>query len=111
MPEYESDNRGAMSVEGEIHHGEAVEEKISLSGPLRAVGGASTRSARTLYVDVVRRWVEKLAGRSARRSTGRREAEAAAILWSQRKGDRSGRIAYQFACDWVGRTVMERRRG
>ena len=39
-----------------------------------------------------------------------REAEAEAILWSQKKGDRSGRIAYQFACDWVGRTVMARRR-
>jgi predicted AAA+ superfamily ATPase len=32
LPEYESDNRGAMFVNNEIHHGESVEEKISLSG-------------------------------------------------------------------------------
>jgi predicted AAA+ superfamily ATPase len=32
LPEYESDNRGAMMVNNEIHHGEAIEEKISLSG-------------------------------------------------------------------------------
>jgi predicted AAA+ superfamily ATPase len=28
-----------------------------------------------------------------------------------KKGDRSGRIAYPFACDWVGRQAMARRRG
>jgi len=61
-------------------------------------------------VDVVRRWAEKLAAQTGERVTWTKAAEQEAILWSQRKGDRSGRIAYQFACDWVGRTVMERRR-
>ena len=46
VPEYESDNRGAMLVEGEVHHGEAVEEKISLSGRF-GLWVASIRSART----------------------------------------------------------------
>ena len=36
------------------------------------------------------------------------DAEAEAILWSQKKGDRSGRIAWQFACDWVGREALKR---
>jgi predicted AAA+ superfamily ATPase len=109
VPEYESDNRGAMLVEGEVHHGEAVEEKISLSGRFGLWVGFHPFS-QDLYVDVVRRWVEKLGAKVGARIEWTREAEAAAILWSQRKGDRSGRIAYQFACDLVGRTLMERRR-
>ncbi len=108
VPEYESDNRGAMSVEGEIHHGEAVEEKISLSGRFGLWVGFHPFS-QDLYVDVVRRWVEKLSHKVGAALDWDREAEAAAILWAQKKGDRSGRIAYQFACDWVGRTVLDRR--
>jgi len=109
VPEYESDNRGAMMVEGEIHQGEAVEEKMSLSGRF-GLWVAFHPFSQDLYVDVVRRWAEKLAAQTGERVTWTKAAEQEAILWSQRKGDRSGRIAYQFACDWVGRTVMERRR-
>jgi predicted AAA+ superfamily ATPase len=108
VPEYESDNRGAMSVEGEIHHGEAVEEKISLSGRF-GLWVAFHPFSQDLYLEVVRGWVEKLCAKAGTRLDFTREGEAAAVLWSQRKGDRSGRIAYQFACDWVGRTLMERR--
>jgi predicted AAA+ superfamily ATPase len=108
VPEYESDNRGAMSVEGEIHHGEAVEEKISLSGRF-GLWVAFHPFSQDLYVEVVRRWVEKLSQKVGATLDFGREAQAEAILWSQKKGDRSGRIAYQFACDWVGRKVMERR--
>jgi predicted AAA+ superfamily ATPase len=110
VPEYESDNRGAMMVEGEIHHGEAVEEKMSLSGRF-GLWVAFHPFSQDLYVDVVRRWAEKLAARAGDRVEWTRAAEQEAILWSQKKGDRSGRIAYQFACDWVGRQLMARRRG
>ena len=109
VPEYESDNRGAMSVEGEVHHGEAVEEKISLSGRF-GLWVAFHPFSQDLYVEVVRRWVQNLGKKIGVGLDFTREAEAEAILWSQKKGDRSGRIAYQFACDWVGRTVMARRR-
>jgi len=109
VPEYESDNRGAMLVEGEVHHGEAAEEKISLSGRF-GLWVAFHPFSQDLYLDVVRRWVQKLGKKVGVGLDFSREAEAEAILWSQKKGDRSGRIAYQFACDWVGRTVMARRR-
>jgi hypothetical protein len=108
VPEYESDNRGAMMVEGEIHHGEAVEEKISLSGRF-GLWVAFHPFSQDLYVDVVRRWVEKLSRKLGAPLDWTRESEAEAILWSQKKSDRSGRIAYQFACHWVGRTMMEQR--
>ncbi len=108
VPEYESDNRGAMLVEGEVHHGEAVEEKISLSGRFGLWVGFHPFS-QDLYVDVVRRWAEKLGAKLGTAVPWTEEGRQAAILWSQKKGDRSGRIAYQFACDWVGRNALESR--
>jgi predicted AAA+ superfamily ATPase len=108
VPEYASDNRGAMMVEGEIHHGEAVEEKISLSGRFGLWIGFHPFS-QELYLDVVRRWAERLAREAGVAVEWTPQAQAEAILWSQRKGDRSGRIAWQFACDFVGRTAMARR--
>jgi predicted AAA+ superfamily ATPase len=110
IAEYASDNRGAMMVEGEVHHGEAVEEKISLSGRFGLWIGFHPFS-QDLYVDVVREWVGKLGDRLGVEIPWSDEARAEAILWSQKKGDRSGRIAFQFACDWVGRRALEQRGG
>src|SRR5512134_1783442 len=107
IPEYESDNRGAMMVEGEIHHGEAVEEKISLSGRF-GLWVSFHPFSQDLYVEVTRRWVERLCAKSGRPVEWTKDARDEAVLWSQKKGDRSGRIAHQFACHWVGRTLMER---
>ena len=105
LPEYESDNRGAMMVGGEIHHGEAVEEKISLSGRF-GIWVAFHPFSQEQYVEVVGQWVEKLARKSGATLAWGKEGEDAAILWSQKKGDRSGRIAYQFASNWVGQKLL-----
>jgi predicted AAA+ superfamily ATPase len=110
VPEYESDNRGAMMVNGEIHHGEAVEEKMSLSGRF-GLWVPFHPFSQDLYVDVTRRWVEKLAAAAGVAVAWDEPAAAEAILWSQRKGDRSGRIAWQFACAWVGRQGLRTRPG
>jgi predicted AAA+ superfamily ATPase len=107
VAEYESDNRGAMMVEGEIHHGEAVEEKISLSGRF-GLWVAFHPFSQDLYLEVVREWVAKLGRRLGAALEWTPAAEAEAILWSQQRGDRSGRIAFQFACAWVGRRALER---
>ena len=109
LPEYESDNRGAMMVEGEIHHGEAVEEKISLSGRF-GLWVAFHPFSQDLYVDVARQWIEKLGRQAGAGSLWSQEAAVQAILWSQQKSDRSGRIAWQFACDWVGKAALRDRR-
>jgi predicted AAA+ superfamily ATPase len=110
VPEYESDNRGAMMVNGEIHHGEAVEEKMSLSGRF-GLWVPFHPFSQALYVDVTRRWAGKLAAAAGLAIEWNKAAEDEAILWSQRKGDRSGRIAWQFACAWVGRQGLRRRGG
>jgi uncharacterized protein len=105
LPEYESDNRGAMMVEGEIHHGEAVEEKISLSGRF-GIWVSFHPFSQDQYLEVVRQWVEKLARKSGAKLDWKKEGQDAAILWSQKKGDRSGRIAFQFASNWVGQRLL-----
>ena len=39
----------------------------------------------------------------------RRQAERAALQWSQLRASRSGRVAWQFANDWAGRSARERK--
>lgn len=107
IPEYESDNRGGMMVEGEIHHGEAVEEKISLSGRF-GIWVAFHPFTQDQYVEVVRQWVARLSAKCGAKLPWDKECEDAAILWSQKKGDRSGRIAYQFSTNWVGQALLGR---
>jgi len=92
---------------GEIHHGEAVEEKISLSGRF-GIWVPFHPFSQDLYIEVVRRWVEKMCAKHGARLPWTKEARDEAILWSQRKGDRSGRIAYQFAGHWVGKELLRR---
>ncbi|GFO66457.1 ATPase [Geomonas limicola] len=108
IPEYESDNKGAMMVEGEIHHGEAVEEKISLSGRF-GIWVSFHPFSQDQYLEVVRQWVGKLAVKCGAEVPWDKECQDAAILWSQKKGDRSGRIANQFASDWVGHYLLPAR--
>ncbi|HEX9079298.1 MAG TPA: ATP-binding protein [Desulfuromonadaceae bacterium] len=105
LPEYETDNRGAMLVNNEIHHGEAVEEKISLSGRFGLWVGFHPFS-QDQYLEVVRQWVGRLCARMGTAPVWGAEERQAAILWSQQKGDASGRIAFQFATHWVGKRLL-----
>jgi len=108
LPEYETDNRGAMLVNNEVHHGEATEEKISLSGRFGLWIGFHPFSQEQ-YVEVVRQWVMKLSRQCNVAPVWDRDGEKAAIEWAYGKGDNSGRIAYQFATDWVGSTLLRKR--
>lgn len=105
LPEYESDNRGAMLVNNEIHHGESVEEKISLSGRFGLWVGFHPFTQEQ-YVEVVRLWVERLCGQNGVRMEWNAGIAKEAVDWSHVKGDRSGRIAWQFANQWVGRRLL-----
>ena len=108
VPEFETDNLGAMLVNNEIHHGEAAEEKISLSGRFGIWVGFHAFSQEQ-YLAVVRQWVAKLCERNGVRLEWTSQAEDAAVAWSHQKGDRSGRIAYQFASHWVGASLLRSR--
>lgn len=110
LPEYESDNRGAMLVNNEIHHGEAVEEKISLSGRFGLWVGFHPFSQEQ-FLEVARQWVERLAQKIGADLHWDEEARKAAILWCRQKGDNSGRIALQFANHWVGSCQLGKENG
>jgi uncharacterized protein len=98
MPEFHAENREAHLVEGELHQGESVEEKISLSDrfglwiPFHPFNQAQ-------YLTLVRHWCVRLD--SEPQDWGPVEREA--LQWALRRGSRSGRTAWQFARDWVGR--------
>jgi predicted AAA+ superfamily ATPase len=105
LPEYDTDNRGAMMVNNEIHHGETVEEKISLSGRFGLWIGFHPFT-QDQYVEVARQWVTRLWEKNGNKLVWDNALAKEAIDWSHVKGERSGRTAYQFACDWVGRALL-----
>lgn len=107
LPEYESDNRGAMLVNNEIHHGEAVEEKISLSGRFGLWVGFHPFT-QDQFLEVARQWVGRISQRLGTDDCWSEDARQAAILWARQKGDQSGRIALQFANNWVGSFLLEK---
>lgn len=105
LPEYETDNLGAKMVNNEIHHGEGVEEKISLSdrfGLWVSFRGFSQEH----YVRVVRQCVESLAEENQLEFKWNKKLEQEAVSWSHEKSKRCGRTAFQFARYWVGRRKL-----
>jgi len=102
LPEYHSENLEAKVVDGEIHHGEAVEEKISLSDRFGLwVSFYAFKQER--YLEVVRQTTARLCAENGLEPRWDEELSQAAIKWSHDKGKRCGRTALQFARAWVGR--------
>lgn len=98
LPEYQRDNQDAQLVEGELHFGEAVEEKISLSERF-GLWLAFHPFSQDDYLRIVAHWLEQLGWPNGLDAAAREEA----LRWALQRGTRSGRAAWQFACDWVGR--------
>lgn len=101
LPEMKKENLDTVIVHGEIHHGEAVEEKISLSERF-GVWLSFQPFSQQLYLDVVAYWLEKLGGLTLDETL-----RANALEWALRRGNRSGRVAAQFAQDAVGRAQLK----
>ncbi|MCB8889019.1 ATP-binding protein [Vreelandella malpeensis] len=98
LPESMADNEGSRLVGEELHHGDAVEEKISLSDRFGLWLGFHPFDQAT-YLEVCAHWVTSLGGEGAWEEAAREEAVRFATL----RGGRSGRTAWQFAAQWVGR--------
>jgi uncharacterized protein len=102
MPEYMSENLEAKRVDDEIHPGETVEEKISLSERF-GVWVSFYPFDQDQYLDIIAQWLFhfKVAGTSSD------AVRQAALQWALQRGSRSGRVAWQFARDWAGRLKAE----
>lgn len=96
MPEYMAENLETKYVGDEIHPGETVEEKISLSERF-GLWVTFYPFDQDEYLAIVGHWLKTLGVKET--ETAREEA----LQWSLQRGSRSGRVAYQFARDWAGR--------
>lgn len=97
MPEYFDENLGGKRVGDEIHPGEAVEEKISLSERF-GLWISFYPFDQDAYLNIVAHWLRSF-GCGDAEITG---AEREALNWALLRGSRSGRVAWQFAKDWSG---------
>jgi predicted AAA+ superfamily ATPase len=98
LPESSADNQDVHSVNGEIHPGEAVEEKVSLSERF-GLWLSFYPYSQDDYLSIVEHWLRRLdAGSCADEPT-----RLAALRWAGQRGSRSGRVARQFAVDQAGR--------
>jgi len=101
MPEYMHENLQAKhQSDGEIHPGETVEEKISLSERF-GLWLSFYPFKQDDYLDIVAHWLRDLG--CSEESIAR--SRTAALQWTLERGSRSGRVAWQFAKDWAGREV------
>lgn len=100
MPEYMSENLGAHQIDGEIHPGETVEEKISLSERF-GLWLSFYPFRQDDYLDIVNHWLKEHGCTAQAIADSRTEA----LQWALERGSRSGRVARQFARDWAARYV------
>jgi len=99
MPEYRKDNLNhAYTEDGELHPGEVIEEKISLSERF-GLWLSFYPFTQDEYLAIMGLWLRHL-GCDERAIAAARQP---ALVWALERGSRSGRVARQFACDWVGR--------
>jgi predicted AAA+ superfamily ATPase len=110
VPEYATDNLGAKMVNNEVHHGEGVEEKISLSDRF-GLWVAFHVFSQEQYLHVVHQCLEILCREHRISVDWGRDVEQAAIAWSHEKSKRCGRTALQFARRWVGRALLAQEQG
>ncbi len=98
LPEHMKDNLSyTHSDDGEVHPGEAVEEKISLSERF-GLWVSFYSFSQDEYLAIVAQWLSSF-GLSP---TAIGLARAQALIWALERGARSGRVAYQFARDYAG---------
>lgn len=100
LPEQLADNFHSRSVQGEIHPGEAAEEKISLSDRF-GLWLSFYPFSQEQYLDIVFYWLGQLGAEIEDLEAVRLQA----LRWATARGGRSGRAAHQFARDWIGRAV------
>jgi predicted AAA+ superfamily ATPase len=98
LPETMKDNLAAThSEDGELHPGEAIEEKISLSERF-GLWVSFYPFSQNEYLTIVGQWLSALGADAAAIEAAR----PAALVWALERGSRSGRVAYQFARDYIG---------
>ncbi len=98
LPEYMKENLTYTHTDdGEVHPGEGVEEKISLSERF-GLWVSFYPFTQNEYLTIANQWLAHLGVPVSEFSAARPHA----LVWALERGSRSGRVAYQFAKDYVG---------
>ena len=98
LPEYMKENLTYTHTEdGEVHPGEGVEEKISLSERF-GLWVSFDPFSQDEYLTIVGQWLTALGLPEGTLDKARPEA----LVWALERGSRSGRVAWQFAKHWTG---------
>ncbi len=98
LPEYMKENLSYTRTEdGEVHPGEVVEEKISLSERF-GLWVSFYPFTQDEYLTIVAQWLQSFGVQSDAVAAARGQA----LVWALERGSRSGRVAYQFARDYAG---------
>ena len=104
LPEYMKENLTYTHTDdGEVHPGEGVEEKISLSERF-GLWVSFYPFSQDEYLAIAAQWLSSF-GVSV---TAIEAAKPEALVWALERGSRSGRVAYQFARDYAGKHVVAR---
>jgi len=99
LPEYMKENLSYQHTEdGEVHPGEVVEEKISLSERF-GMWVSFYPFSQDEYLAIVAQWLRSFGVSEDAITAARQES----LVWSLERGSRSGRVAFQFAKDYAGR--------
>ena len=98
LPEYMKENLSYKHTDdGEVHPGEVVEEKISLSERF-GLWVSFYPFTQDEYLTIVAQWLQSFGVQSDAVAAARGQA----LVWALERGSRSGRVAYQFARDYAG---------
>ncbi|MCY7314779.1 MAG: ATP-binding protein [Rubrivivax sp.] len=99
LPEYMKDNLSYTHTDnGEVHPGEVIEEKISLSERF-GLWISFYPFTQDEYLAIVAQWLRGFGTSDAAIAAAR----AQSLVWALERGSRSGRVAQQFARDYAGR--------
>lgn len=108
LPEYETDNLGFKMVNNELHAGEGVEEKSSLSDRF-GLWVPFHQFSQSQYLELVCQTIAQLSQEHGLPPAWDDTLEREAIKWSHDKSKRCGRTALQFSRYWVGQQLLKRR--
>ena len=103
LPEYMKENLSyTHTSDGEVHPGEVIEEKVSLSERF-GLWVSFYPFTQNEYLAIVSQWLASF-------GVSEKSIESAkpdALVWALERGSRNGRVAYQFSRDFVGKHLVQ----
>jgi predicted AAA+ superfamily ATPase len=106
LPEYMQENLSYQhTADGEVHPGEGVEEKISLSERF-GLWISFYPFTQDEYLAIAAQWLRHFGVAESAIAAARQDC----LVWALERGGRSGRVALQFARDCAGQQALPPRR-